>query len=108
MSTYGDPTGPNPALLHESLHNYEGYNSGNLHFYNGAEGMHGDDEHGYHSGSNGELDFAQYQRLYMRNQVAEVDSTRVGVPVSEPPPRADLWVGVFDTMRRGYAPLGIE
>lgn len=105
VSTYGDPTGPNPALLHEALHNYEGYNQGARHYYNGADGMHGDDEHGYYSGDGGELDFALYQRLYMRNQVAELVSTRVGVPVSAPSPRADLWVGVFDTMRRGYAPL---
>ncbi len=105
VSTYGDPTGPNPALLHESLHNYEGYNEGRTHFYNGADGMHGDDEHGYRSGDGGELDFALYQRLFMRNQVAELNTTRVGLPVSSPPPRADLWVGVFDTMRGGYAPL---
>jgi hypothetical protein len=100
---YGDPTGPNPALLHEALHNYEGYNERSLHFYLGAEGMHGGDEHGYFSGDNGELDFALYQRLFMRNQVAEVDSTRVGVSAASPSPQADLWVGVFDTMRRGYA-----
>jgi hypothetical protein len=105
VSTYGDPTGPNPALLHEALHNYEGYNEGRAHFYNGTDGMHGDDEHGHYSGDGGELDFALYQRLYMRNQVAELASTRVGVPVSSPSPRADLWVGVFDTMRGGYSPL---
>jgi len=101
-----EPTGPNPALLHEALHNYEGYNQFNLHFYNGVQGMHGDGEHGYFDGSNGELDFAQYQRLYMRGQVAELNTTRPDVNVPAPSPRADLWVGVFDTIRRGYDPLG--
>lgn len=101
-----EPVGPNPALLHEALHNYEGYNQFNLHFYNGVQGMHGDGEHGYFDGSNGELDFAQYQRLYMRGQVAELNTTRPDVTIPAPPPRADLWVGVFDTMRRGYDPLG--
>jgi hypothetical protein len=101
-----DPVGPNPALLHEALHNYEGYNQFNLHFYNGVQGMHGDGEHGYRDGDNGELDFALYQRVYMRGQVAELNTTRPDVNVPAPSPRADLWVGVFDTMRRGYDPLG--
>jgi hypothetical protein len=101
-----DPVGPNPALLHEALHNYEGYNQFNLHFYDGVQGMHGDSEHGYYDGDNGELDFALYQRVYMRGQVAELDTTRPNVNVPAPSPLADLWVGVFDTMRRGYDPLG--
>lgn len=101
-----DPVGPNPALLHEALHNYEGYNQFNLHFYNGVQGMHGDGEHGYFDGSNGELDFAQYQRVYMRGQVAELNTTRPDVNVPAPSTRADLWVGVFDTIRHGYDPLG--
>lgn len=101
---YGDPTGPNPALLHEALHNYEGHNERALHFYLGADGLHGGDEHGYYSGDGGELDFALFQRLYMRNQIAEVGSTRVNEPAPLPPPQADLWVGVFDTLRRGYSP----
>lgn len=41
----------------------------------------------------------------MRNQVPEVVSTRVGVRAASPPPQADLWVGVFDTLRRGYSPF---
>lgn len=102
---YGDPTGPNPALLHEALHNYESHNEQALHFYLGADGLHGDDEHGYYSGDGYELDFALFQRLYMRNQVAELSSMRVNQPVVLPSsPRADLWVGVFDTLRRGYSP----
>lgn len=105
VGIYGEPTGPNPALLHEALHNYEGYNERDLHFYLGADGLHGGDEHGYYSGDGGELDFALFQRLYMRNQIAEASSTRLNEPVSFPPPEADLWVGVFDTLRRGYSPL---
>lgn len=101
-----EPTGPNPALLHEVLHNYEGYNHFNLHFYNGVRALHGSNEHGYHGGDNGELDFALWQRVYMRNQVAELAGMRQDTNLPAPSPAADLWVGVFDTMRRGYDPLG--
>ena len=102
---YGDPTGPNPALLHEALHNYEGYNERALHFYLGADGLHGGEEHGCYSGDGYELDFALFQRLYMRNQIAELNTMRLEQPVVLPSsPRADLWVGVFDTLRRGYSP----
>jgi hypothetical protein len=101
-----EPDGPNPALLHEALHNYEQYNQFNLHFYNGVQGMHGDNEHGYYSGDNEELDFALYQRVYIRGQVAELSSMRADVSVPAPAERADLWVGVFDTIRRGYDPNG--
>jgi hypothetical protein len=88
------------------LHNYEQYNQFNLHFYNGVQGMHGDNEHGYYSGDNEELDFALYQRVYIRGQVAELSSMRADVSVPAPAERADLWVGVFDTIRRGYDPNG--
>ena len=100
-----EPTGPNPALLHEVLHNYEGYNQFTLHYYNGVRALHGAHEHGYHNGDNGELDFALWQRHYMRNQVAELTGMRQDTSRPAPSPTADLWVGVFDTMRRGYEPL---
>jgi hypothetical protein len=92
----------NYYLLHEALHDYESFNDGRLHFYNGADGLHGGEEHGYHGGDNGEADFLQWQRRYIRNQVAELDSMRSGVDFASPPPESgDLWVGVFDAMRRG-------
>ena len=98
-------TGPNPALLHEVLHNYEGYNSFNLGFYNGVNQLHGAAQHGYYNGSNGELDFALWQRAYIRGQVGELLGMQPGqnwpAPVTSNP---DAWVGVFDTVRRGYNP----
>jgi hypothetical protein len=93
------PNSPNIYLLHESLHDYESYNEWRLGFYLGADGTHGATTHGYVHGENGEPDFAKFYRDLMRNQVAEVNTMRGGV--DSPRPRsADLWVGVFDTMRR--------
>jgi hypothetical protein len=94
-------TRPNVYFLHESLHDYESYNDGRLHFYNGADGLHGGEEHGYFGGDGGEEDFLQYMRRFMRNQLAELNTMRGGVAFNQTPPtNADLWVGVFDTMRR--------
>ncbi|MBC8072618.1 MAG: hypothetical protein IAG13_30130 [Deltaproteobacteria bacterium] len=42
--------------------------------YGGADGVHGADEHGYMSGSNGEDDFAQFYRVFIRGQVAEANT----------------------------------
>lgn len=99
MRDGASPNQPNVYLLHEMLHDYEAYNHGRLSFYNGAGGLHGANYHGYYGGDNGEPDFLQYYRLFMRNQVAEINTMRNGVPASVPQ-TADLWVGVFDTMRR--------
>jgi hypothetical protein len=91
-------------LLHEALHGYESHNDGRLHFYDGADGLHGAEEHGYHGGDHGEADFLQWQRLFIRNQVSELRTMRAGVDfASAPPTSADLWVGVFDTVRRGVS-----
>ncbi|HLV66022.1 MAG TPA: hypothetical protein VKY73_09415 [Polyangiaceae bacterium] len=94
-------TRPNFYLLHESLHDYESYNQWRLFFYNGADGTHGGGTHGYPGGGNGEEDFLFFYRRFMRNQVAELNTMRGGVDFgSQPATSADLWVGVFDTMRR--------
>lgn len=96
------PNDPNVYLLHESLHDYESYNNWRLGLYNGAEGAHGADEHGYPEGEGGEPDFLKFYRALMRNQVVEVNTMRNGLAWSGPrPTTADMWVGVFDTMRRG-------
>ncbi len=110
MNTYwtrrGDwpHTGPNPAFLHEVLHNYEQYNAGVLRNYNGIQELHGATQHGYYVDAGGELDFARWQRAYIRGQVGELVSMRESVNWPAPVPSADLWVGVFDTVRRGYPP----
>ncbi|HKO47925.1 MAG TPA: hypothetical protein VJV79_09390 [Polyangiaceae bacterium] len=97
-------TGPNPALLHEVLHNYEQYNAGVLRNYNGIQELHGGTQHGYYVNAGGELDFARWMRAYIRGQVAELVTMRQSVNWPAPPTNADLWVGVFATVRRGYSP----
>lgn len=92
---------PNLYLLHESLHDYESYQIGPLHKYNGIEGTHGAGVHGYTYGEDGEEDFLKYYRFFIRGQVAELDNMRSGITWPSPAPTsADLFVGVFDVMRR--------
>jgi hypothetical protein len=91
-------------LLHEVLHNYEQYNAGVLHDYNGIQELHGATQHGYPVNAGGELDFARWQRTYIRGQVGELVTTRQSVDIPAPVTNPDLWVGVFDTVRRGYSP----
>lgn len=97
-------SGPNPALLHEVLHNYEQYNAGVLRNYNGIQELHGATQHGYPVNSGGELDFARWMRAYIRGQVGELVTTRESSNLTAPVTNPDLWVGVFDTVRRGYSP----
>ncbi len=92
---------PNLYLLHESLHAYESYQIGPLHKYNGIDGTHGAGAHGYTNGEDGEEDFLKYYRFFIRGQVAELDNMRSGTTWPSPAPTsADLFVGVFDVMRR--------
>jgi hypothetical protein len=89
---------PNPYFLHETLHNNEAYESDILHEYNGVNGLHGAEQHGYYSeGSSGETDFLRFYRAYMRGQVAELDGMRPDISWPSVPTTADLYVGVFDT-----------
>jgi hypothetical protein len=97
-------TGPNPALLHEVLHNYEQYNAGFLRNYNGIQELHGATQHGYPDGAGGELDFARWMRIYIRGQAGELATTRQSDSLFAPIPNPELWNGVFDTVRRGYSP----
>lgn len=92
---------PNLYLLHESLHDYESYQIGPLHKYNGIDGTHGAGSHGYAFGEDGEEDFLKYYRYFIRGQVVELDNMRSGVTWPSPEPTTgDLFIGVFDTMRR--------
>lgn len=63
------------VFIHEWLHTTE--DELILLGYSGADGVHGADEHGYMSGSNGEYDFAQFYRHFIRGQVLE-QGTYVG------------------------------
>jgi hypothetical protein len=105
LTRHTAPSAPNVWLLHETLHDYEAYNSWILRMYNGAAGAHGAGRHGYPGDGNGEPDFNWFYRHFMRGQVAEVrgmnfDERSPAWP-SPPPASGDLYVGVFDTMRRG-------
>ena len=96
------PNQPSPYFLHECLHNHEAYNADVLHLYNGAGGLHGANQHGYyHEGSNGETDFLKFYRPFMRGQLQELDSYRPNVNQPNPPPEgtADMYTGVFQTLR---------
>ncbi|HWB81579.1 MAG TPA: hypothetical protein VG755_41745 [Nannocystaceae bacterium] len=57
------------VFIHEWLHTTE--DELIMLGYGGADGVHGADEHGYMSGSNGEYDFAQFYRRFIRGQVSE-------------------------------------
>jgi hypothetical protein len=92
---------PNLWLLHESLHDYESFQIGPLHKYNGIDGTHGAGAHGYAYGEGGEEDFLKFYRFFMRGQVVELDAMRSGITWPSPGPTSgDLFVGVFDVMRR--------
>jgi hypothetical protein len=93
-------TQPSPWLLHEFLHNHEAYNDGVLHEYNGVSGLHGAEQHGYYSENNsGETDYVKFYRLYMRSQVAELNTMRPDLKPPAPPSSSDLYVGLFKTLR---------
>jgi hypothetical protein len=99
--TRGADTGPNVFLFHESLHNYEFFNSDQLSLYNGIDGLHGANWHGYQFGGNGEVDFVAWYRAYTRGQVSELDGMRPNVVWPQIPNTVDLFVGIFDTIRKG-------
>ncbi|WP_434042877.1 MULTISPECIES: hypothetical protein [Sorangium] len=94
---------PNAGLLHEVMHNYEGYNRNVLGSYNGMHGLHGSSNHGYYDGSNGEHDFVYFYRHFLRGQVAELEAMR---PDSDWPPIGptfgSLYLGVFPVLRHGF------
>ena len=92
---------PNLYLLHESLHDYESYQIGPLHKYNGIDGTHGAGAHGYAFQEDGEEDFLKFYRRFIRGQVVELDAMRSGISWPSPEPASgDLLIGVFDVMRR--------
>ena len=92
---------PNLYLLHESLHDYESYQIGPLHKYNGIDGTHGAGAHGYAFQEDGEEDFLKFYRRFIRGQVVELDAMRSGISWPSPAPATgDLFIGVFDVMRR--------
>lgn len=92
---------PSEGLYHESLHSYEWYNGWRQQAYNGADGLHGAEEHGYTYNQGGEADWLAWYRDFARGIAAETNDMRGGVIWPSIPSEADLYVGVFDTMRYG-------
>ncbi|WP_437606917.1 PEGA domain-containing protein [Sorangium sp. So ce834] len=94
---------PNAGLLHEVIHNYEGYNRNVLRSYNGIHGLHGSSNHGYYDGSNGEHNFVYFYRHFLRGQVAEFEAMR---PDQDWPSigatSGSLYLGVFPVLRHGF------
>jgi hypothetical protein len=91
---------PNYFLLHEALHSYESYNEWHLGRYSGVLGVHGAEAHGYRFGRDGDVDLVPYYRLFMRGQIAEPRKSPL-TPSGSNSLSADLFVGIFDTMRKG-------
>lgn len=97
------PGEPGEALYHESLHVYDWYTKSRRHAYTGVDSVHGAEIHGYAHGV-GAPGWQNYYRDLARGQVAELNTMRLGDVTSGIPDYADLYVGVFDTMRFGSLP----
>ncbi|XXY15440.1 hypothetical protein WME88_45105 [Sorangium sp. So ce216] len=94
---------PNAGLLHEVMHNYEGYNRNVLSSYNGIHGLHGSSNHGYYDGSNGEHNFVYFYRHFLRGQVAEFEAMRPDLDwPSIGATSGSLYLGVFPVLRHGF------
>ncbi|WP_437672914.1 hypothetical protein [Sorangium sp. So ce131] len=104
----GDGIGvPNASFLHEVMHNYESHNENVLRLYNGINGLHGSEQHGYYGGGNGEVDFLHFYRHFLRGQVAELGGMRSDLSwpaIGEVSENSDLYLGVFPVLRHGFNP----
>jgi hypothetical protein len=93
---------PNPVILHEMLHSSEAHHSSVLHRYNGVDGNHGAEEHGYpENTSDGEIHYVHWYRQFMRGQVPERADAVAGVTIPTIVQNPDYFVGPFATFRRG-------
>ncbi|MDF3071614.1 MAG: hypothetical protein K0R38_7215 [Polyangiaceae bacterium] len=93
---------PMPVILHELLHSYEFHNQSVLGLYNGFGGLHGAEVHGFQSdGSQGEREWVEWYRYFMRGQVAERADQSATVNLPAPVTNPDYYVGTFGSFRRG-------
>lgn len=94
-------TTPIPVVVHEVLHSYETHHWEVEKQWNGVSGLHGAEVHGFQStGTQGEIEWTEWYRHYMRGQAAEVTSMVPGV-AGPRPTTADTYVGVFRSVRYG-------
>lgn len=93
---------PHGVILHEALHVYEQAQRNLQYLYNGANGLHGAEVHGYTPLSPlGEEDWVGWYRMFMRNAAVETMEMRDLNFRYIPAEVGDVQVGVFDTMRHG-------
>ncbi len=96
------PNAPSPVILHELLHSYESHHQSVLGGYNGLNGLHGAEVHGFQSdGSQGERDWVEWYRYFIRGQVAERADQSATVNLPSPVTNPDYFVGTFASFRRG-------
>lgn len=92
----------NRGLYHEMYHQYEFWETGNHHYYNGIAGLHGERLHGFTGGG---ASVQEYYRLFARGQAGEDYAARANfdwpVPLSEGKPFS---IGVFHAARYGRLP----
>jgi hypothetical protein len=92
---------PQPLFLHEMLHQVEGSQEREHHLFNGAEGLHGAEEHGYTHDWGLETDWLAWYRVFMRGQAGEVLGMRPGLHLEAPPASPSFYTGVFSIVRHG-------
>lgn len=93
---------PSAVILHELLHSYESHHQSVLGEYNGLNGLHGAEVHGFQSdGSQGERDWVEWYRYFIRGQVAERADQSASVNLPSPVTNPDYFVGTFGSFRRG-------
>ncbi|RYZ03802.1 MAG: hypothetical protein EOO73_26580 [Myxococcales bacterium] len=96
------PNAPSAVILHELLHSYESHHQSVLGRYNGLSGLHGAEVHGFQpDGSQGERDWVEWYRYFIRGQVAERADQSPTVNLPAPVTNPDYYVGTFGSFRRG-------
>lgn len=103
MTNAFGPGAPNQYLIWTMLVNYDMHHREVLGYYPGLEGASGARSHAYpDEGVSGETGYVAFYRLYVRGLVAERSDMRVGSVPPAVPDEADIYTGIFETMRRGF------
>jgi hypothetical protein len=102
MTNAFGPGAPNQYLIWSILGNCDIHHREVLGYYPGLEGASGARSHAYpDEGVSGETGYVAFYRLYVRGLVAERSDMRVGSMPPAVPDEADIYTGIFETMRRG-------
>lgn len=95
------PNARNELALHEILHQFEDGQVNYQKHYNGTEGLHGAEEHGFYPGSNGETGWVGWYRLFIRGQGGEVSSMRPQAHIPAPLQNPAYHVGTWRSIKNG-------